>query len=360
MMSPRSARAALLTPLLLAGLAGCSPAGPSATESPDAPPLDSAPTTSATETAIESIEETFAMPLDPYRAIVGGLSSADAEKVAAERSREDELRAQCMREQGFEYFFSPTTAEDVLEDIQRTKEFYPEGWGERGTVAFAEKYAFGLVHGPVIAQAEPGDPEDDPVGLAESDYLASLSDSERQAWETALYGDMFREPSDEPNPDEWKARGCVGWADHKVRGGKPRPQEDPAFAELVNAIYDAAPTTDNDEDMAALEAEWSTCMAAEGFSFALRQDAAITVENELDDLWPRDSDGKPDQNREPSDEEREHFFATRELPTAIADATCAEGMDYVERRHDITVAFEQRFIDDHRAQLDALVLQHGQ
>lgn len=302
------------------------------------------------------------MPLDPYRAMVSGLSSLNAEKVAADRGREDELRAQCMREQGFEYFFSPTTAEDVLKELEQTRDLFPTAWEDRGTIAFAERHGFGLVHGPEVAEehSETEEEEDaDPAAVAEAAYLESLSESERQAWETALYGDMFREPSDIPDPDEWKHRGCVGWAIHEASGGKLRPGEDPAFADLVDAIYDAAPTPDNDEDMAALEAEWSTCMAAEGFSFVLRQDAAIIVENELDDLWPRDSDGKPDRAKEPTEEQRERFFTERELPVALADATCAEGMDYAQRHQAIVIAFEQRFIDEHRDRLDALALQHG-
>lgn len=356
-ISRRLVHAAAIT-VLAVGLGGCSATDPAPTGALETPPASTAPM--VTETAIASIEDAFSMPLDPYRAIVSGLASTDAEKVAAQRSRQDELRAQCMREQGFEYFFSPTTAEDVLEELERMADLYPDGWDERGSVAFAEKYGYGLVHGPVIEGEPIGDEEADPVADAETAYLSSLSPSEHEAWEMALYGDMFREPSEDPDPDEWKNRGCIGWADHEVSGGKPRPDDDPAFADLVATLYDTTPTPDNDQATAALEAEWSHCMAAEGFSFAHRQDAAITVEGDFDDLWPRGADGKPEPDGEPSDEQQDRFFTDREYPVAIADATCAEDIDYDARSQANAAAFEERFIEEHRDQLDALALAHGQ
>ena len=350
----------VLAALLLLGLTGCSPTGPVTPGSSEAPSPGASPTASA----IESVEETFTMPLDPYRAMVSGMATFDAEKIAADANREGELRAQCMSEQGFEYFLSPTTAEEILEFLERTREPSRSVWDDRGTVAFAEKYGFGLVHAPENEEEQSvPDEQSDPIADPETEYLNSLSESERDAWQEALWGDpdlmVPRGEDGPPDPDEWKMQGCAGRARHEVSGGKLDPDEDPAFTELVTAVQDATPIPDNDEDMAALESEWSQCMAAEGFSFTVRQDAAIIVENELDDLWPRGADGKPDQAREPTAEQTERFFADREFPVAMADATCAEQMDYTKRRHDITVAFETCFIDEHRKQLDALALRYG-
>lgn len=347
--------------VLSIGLAGCSSAPQEKTDSPE--PSTPQATATATETAPESVDELFTMPLDPYRAVTGSLASLDAEKIAADLTREDELRAQCMREQGFEYFYTPATAEEVLRELGRSRQAAPTTWDEYGTVTFAKKYGYGSVHYPDVEEQSVPDVEVPQGPDPETEYLESLSESDRQAWDAALYGDPeSRQPSENgetPDPDAWKTEGCRGWAEHEATGGKMKAIDDPEFAELIDAIFNATATPDNDEDLATLEKEWSQCMAADGFSFASRQDAAFTIEEEADALWPRDADGKLDANREPSEQELERFFTEREQPVAVADATCAEGMDYKKRHSMILVAFEQRFIDEHKKQLDALMLTYG-
>ncbi|MDF1487079.1 hypothetical protein [Tessaracoccus caeni] len=360
---PRLAAAAVL----LIGLVGCSSPDPAA---PDTPPATTGSVSSAAPSASPdsdpSAEQQPSMPFDPYLAVIDSSRQQTHQEIADETNLMEETIAKCMREQGFEYLPKVVTVEDVeaSEAERDAAEAGTDAYGRPpgyGTVDYAKKYGYGSPDLPDDEDTRE-EPRINPILEKEWAYLDSLTQSEREAWETALSGDMSNPLYDEDGNAYWDmtTQGCYGEGYQAIDDDEVHVYDDPAFTDLLEALSFAEPAPDNDKDFAALEKEWSSCMSDEGFSFPRRQDAAITVENEQDALWPRGADGKPDPAQEPTEEELERFFVEYELPVAIADATCAEGIDYDDRLRDITVAFQERFIKEHQDQLDDLVLRYGE
>jgi len=337
------------------GLAGC------AAEQPG--PADGAPSTGDPQAHTTSARPAAEpLPLDPYRAVVDGRAAFDLEKQITQDNRLQELLAECMAEEGFEFFPDVHSVDEVREYLDAPDPDFPE----KGTLEFAERYGFGFYHDPVQEHAEAMiDPGLDPRTQAELDYQTSLSQSELGAYNKAFNGDQEEMWSTDENGEsvfvyDWTKAGCMGSAEHAVYGDETDVNGDPAFAELLEAIQAAAPTRENDDDAAELAQEWSACMSEAGYPFPDRETAERELYQEFEATMyaPKTNDGsKPKWKSTP--EQFEAFFTERERPLAMADATCAEQVDYAARFREIVVAFEQRFVDEHRDQLDALVLQYG-
>lgn len=349
--------------MLATGLGSCSGPTPAKTDSPNTP------LSSVSQTADDVAEEITGMPLDPYRAIASGSADYNREQELSQNNRWEEAIARCMVDQGFEYFPRLRTMEDLeageaeqtARSAERRRDGRPVGWG---TVEYAKAHGFGIDTLQQDRQLEISDTEDqsDPSLQAEREYLKSLSESELRAWRLALSGDPADLTYDgDGNPiDDRAAQGCQGFATLEIGESSREVLQDKTFSELLSALDDAVPTRENDEGMAILEADWSRCMRESGYEFPDRDGARLAVVTEFNKLQ-RDTDPEDGQGQSSplSQEEIDQFFSEREQPIALADATCAESINYDDRLHDIVIAFEQRFVDENRAQLDALELQYG-
>ena len=293
------------------------------------------------------------LPLDPYRVIADQTQGYDAEKAYADHQRFQEVIRGCMKEQGFEYFPAPSTLEDFQTPGRHVPD-EPASWAGGlvpGTLEYAERYGFGIVES--LSQPLGPDPEKGEVPPDEAAYWDSLSESDIEAHYIALHG---RDNGMTPDADgiftwHWTKAGCEGKAVHKVYGEVTYPEDDPDFADLVSALWDNEPNMDNDDAYAALQGDWSDCMEKAGYQFPDRPGAALALWDEKPGSL--DGDGPP----EPSPEI--DAFHQREIAAAVTDATCAQQIDYDQRLLDLTHAFEQRFVEEHRKELDALTLKYG-
>ncbi len=286
-------------------------------------------------------------PLSEYLdAVYGGdLSPEEQERqFAEEQERTEELVAQCMQDQGFEY--TPTTASGTLVS-GGDAEWEPD---DRDWVA---QYGYGAVNSPFSEEPMPEEEFIDP----NADYVASLSESEQTAFYEALHG---------PTPDEdelaedgsyeydWTTAGCYGAAQHEVAGEDLLQSAE--FKPLFEAIDELYADTASWPGMAELDGEWATCMDAAGHGgHATQMDAQNSVHEELNEIYESvatSEDGMP--TGEP-DQAALDALAEREVELALADLDCREEVDYRDRSAEITREVEQQFIDDHQAELDALV-----
>jgi hypothetical protein len=295
--------------------------------------------------AADATEQTS--PLAEYLdAVYGGdLSPEDQERtMAEEQARVEELVAECMQEQGFEY--TPQTYTGTYVSSSDV-EYEPD---ERDWVA---QYGYGAVNSPFTEEPVPEEEYVDP----NADYVASLSESEQQAFYEALSGPMPDE--DELAEDgsyeyDWTTAGCQGAAQHEI-GGEDLSQSDefkPLF-EAIDALYTGMASWPG---MAELDGDWATCMDAAGHGgHATQMDAQNSVYDELNEIYESIStseDGTP--TGEP-DQAALDALAEREVELALADLDCREEVDYRDRSTQITREVEEQFIEDHRAELDALV-----
>ncbi|WP_204261220.1 hypothetical protein [Blastococcus saxobsidens] len=286
-------------------------------------------------------------PLTEYlNAVYGGdLTPEEQErKFTEEQERAEELVAQCMQEQGFEYTPSSTGGAYLSGD---GTEWEPD---DREWVT---QYGYGAINSPFSEAPMPEEETVDP----NADYVQSLSESEQTAFYEALYGPM---PSEDEMPEEvateydWTTAGCQGAAQHEVAGEDPSQSEE--FRPLFDAINELYSGTASWPGMAELDDEWSACMDASGHGgFATQMDAQESINEAVNELYENvgmSDDGMP--TGEP-DQAAFDALAEREVELALADLDCREEIDYADRAAEITREVEQQFIDDHKTELDALV-----
>ena len=280
-------------------------------------------------------------PLSLYLNAVWGLDVSPQEqekRFAREQAEEEELIAQCMKNEGFEYTPNISSGSSV---VSVASVFEPEN---RDWVA---QWGYGAVDSPARQDGSVLAEEwVDPNG----DYVASLSESERAAFEEALSG-----PS---SPDEdvkygaegtGETSGCQAWAHDEVNG--PDVTQSAEFAPLfekINALYQEDPHSW--PGIAELDSEWAACMDEGGYpGFTSQMDAQASIYEKLEDA----SLSGPDVT-EPADDAEAEEIAAEEVELALADLDCREQVNYRERRDQAQWAREDRFIADNKADLDAL------
>jgi hypothetical protein len=287
-------------------------------------------------------------PLQKYlsAAYGGDLSPEQQEERFADQQRQtEELVAQCMQDEGFEY--TPATDTGTFFSSGEDTEWKPD---DREWVT---QYGYGAVTTPFSEEPPPEEEYVDP----NADYVATLSESEQMAFYEALYGPQ---PDEEEMPEngefeyDWTQAGCQGAAQHEAAGADPSQSEE--FKPLFDAINELYTDTASWPGMAELDAEWATCMEGAGQGgHASPTEAQNSVYDELNKLYEDvgmsenpDAPGEPDQAAMDA-------LAEREVELALADLDCREETDYRERHTDITREVEQQFIDDHKAELDAMI-----
>ncbi|MCC2309748.1 hypothetical protein [Cellulomonas chengniuliangii] len=271
----------------------------------------------------------------PLTAYMDALYDIDYQKVHTE---EENLIASCMQEAGFEYIPREISSADYGDDDE--------------TFEFTEDYAAREGYGysspePESDDAEPVDPN--------ADYLAAMSESERAAYELALWGEQ-----DEPIDDEaeyewdWTKAGCSGKASNEAWAASPMAAfEDPAYADLneqISRLYDEAYA---DPKIAAVDATWSACMNEAGYDFAQVLDANNSFADQYSALWQA---ADPEAG---TDKAAEAALREREVATAVADARCQKEAGYDETLMEVVIAYEKEFVDQHKAELDAWVSQYA-
>ena len=294
--------------------------------------------------ASEEAEQTS--PLSEYLSAVygGDLSPEEQEKKFAEEQREmEELVAQCMQEQGFEY--TPATNSGAFYGGDGT-EWQPD---DRDWVA---QYGYGAVNSPFSEEPPPEEEFVDP----NADYVASLSESEQTAFYEALHGPMPTEDEMAEGGEfeyDWTTAGCQGAAQHEVAGEDPSQSEEfkPLF-DAINELYMDMPSWPG---MAELDAEWAACMDGAGHGgHANPMEAQTSIHDELNKIYEGSMSEDGGMTGEP-DQAAIDALGEREIELALADLDCREETDYRDRSAEITREVEEQFIEDHKAELDAMV-----
>ena len=339
-MSPRSFRPSFSFPLLAAAaaiaLSGC--AGPNGDAAADEGPLSK------------------------YLAALWDGEDWNEESFEEEQKKTEELKAACMADEGFDYTPAPASGGMVTlggeDDLD---------WN---SVEFAEQYGYGIASWPGDDEMQAADEEawEDP----NQDYYMSLSESERAAYDEALYGPQpteeewaAMEESGEYQEYDWTTAGCSGKAMHEVQGedSGAAAYEDPEFAELfaeMNGLYstvygDGTAESITDPRAREITSKWAECLAS---SSRFTYDSPGTARNEVMNEHSQLLGGDSGEAVEPDQAEIEKF-KEREIAIAVADAKCREKSGYDDALTKLSLEIEQEFVDEYRPQLEALVAKHG-
>ena len=275
-----------------------------------------------------------------------------------QQKKTEQLVAECMKKEGFEY--KPNTTTSVTVGGTEENPWKPD---DREWV---KQYGYGSVNFPGKDDA----PVEEPTGTEQVDpnqeYLASLTEAEQQAYNEALYGGQAAtaeptdaEPTDEAQTWDWTKQGCYGAAQHEVMGDQP--YEKAEFKPLIDALqkfYEGLPTN---TEYSALDSEWVACMDTAGHTgFKTQSEASNSiydlVNKYYEEAYP--ADGGEETEMDPNlGTLKDPAFAEigkKEVELALADLDCREKTDYRNRQLTIQFKLEDQFISDHKAELDAL------
>ncbi|WP_017793492.1 hypothetical protein [Leucobacter salsicius] len=275
----------------------------------------------------------------------------------------EELVAACMTKEGFEYIPNPSNGGMVM-----ASEGESEG-PEWGTEEFAKQYGYGIIDWPGSEDVEAQPDEDEYVDL-NADYVNSLSESESAAYYEALHGpqpteeEMLAQQEDENYEYNWEEAGCYGAANNKVQQESNSYQaasEDPQFADLftaMNEVFSVVYDEENPhEDVAKLNRDWADCVAEAGLSeFTSPNQAQQALFDEYNEL--QSAGGDNEEYVEPSKADKKKF-QEREVEVAVADLACKKKLSYDDKLEKLQFELEQKFVDEHKAELDAMIAQYG-
>ncbi|GCE75822.1 hypothetical protein CBZ_08780 [Cellulomonas biazotea] len=259
----------------------------------------------------EAEQAASSSPLDAYWSQIGTLGDADRQR----HETLERLVARCMTEEGFTYEpvpYLPTSA-DALPGS--------------GTLAWAREHGYGITTlAEAVSAAGGGTAGTDPNVAT----LNRMSDAERAAWTIAHRG------AGAASTGGWQQQGCRGQAEHQLAAAA-LPGDDAGYLALREA-YDAEPfDAASDPAVAQALAEWAGCVAAAGHPAATPDAAQDLV---------RDAQRAGTAKAE---------LRALELAVAVADRTCQESTGYAAAVDAARAAHDQRFVDAHQAELDALV-----
>ena len=305
-------------------------------------------------------------PLEEYLGAIWNQEDMTQEKLDEQHRKAEELTAECMLKEGFEYTPNLATGPKMATSDEGNAV-------EWGTAEFAKEYGYGIIESPPMGQGqEAGDGE--PPADPNANYILSLSESQQSAYNEALYGPQPSEEEiaaaqEEGGDMEWdlKEAGCSGAAQHEVQSEDAgmAAYDDPEFKDLFDSMssiysgfYGAAGNEGaSDPEAMKLDREWTDCMSEAGHQNLTSPSMA---QNAMWEEFAQTSGGQSESGSftEPSDEVKAKF-KEREIAVATTDSECREKIGYDEKMQKLVFAVEQKFIDENKARLDALIAKHG-
>lgn len=290
-------------------------------------PAATANTPGASATSADPSAYTPGGPAGPLEEILGWAAVAvgSAQDVIEQERRVQDAIAACMAEQGFSYIPAVPSPEEIT---------IFEG-PARGSPAFVQLYGYGILNGggeqAGSFMVELTDPNDE--------LLQAMSDAERTAYEVAMYGTVSSAGADGA---EYRGGGCQDEG-FQVITGLTAPGGDPAAAVIDEATAFLL-ELHTDAAFDALNAEWATCLGTQGWTYASPFDAEARFGAVLEDQF--DGDPLP----------AEELAALRqeEKAVALADLTCREQVDYLDRYNAIDLQLQANYVETNAADLALL------
>ncbi|MDQ2624734.1 MAG: hypothetical protein M3Y20_06190 [Actinomycetota bacterium] len=296
-------------------------------------------------------------PLEKMWTEAYGDFNMDSADMNAQQNQMEQLVAECMSAEGWEY----TPVDYSQMDNGGGIPIEPGAGGDDegpqwGTEAYAKELGYGISTwedmGSETAEPLPevtGDSDDSEWFDPNQEYVESLSETARDQYYEALNGPQPTE--EEMASGEWeydpKNAGCYGKASDEVYNVGGNIWEDEKYKGLIdemNLIYTQA---ENDPKITEVKAAWSACMADAGYPGLADSGAAQeTIYSELNAFW--------EKGEEPTEEVLAPL-REKEKAIATADFTCSKKADINKVQIEVQHKLEQEFIDSHKAELEELM-----
>ncbi len=312
------------------------------------------------------------------------LKDWSGEDVSRRLAEMEDLVAECMAEQGFEY--TPVDYSSLEIDLSAGLDL------QVGSAEFAEQYGYGITTDPFTSGT-------DEITDPNEEYVAAMSDAERDAYLTALYGEAYTggpveaggEASDGEEADgdeagtddgtdgealedyDWRAAGCTGRAQHEVIA---TGIEDDTFAALQDEMVQMMADAEADPRLAQANRDWSACMLGAGFDGLAKVgdgEAAIAAEVGAaraevygtaggSATLPTDPGaaarealrrGLTEPSLEAALDEAVAAITPREIEMAVADAGCRAETGYDDVRRSVDTQYQLAFLAEHADEIQS-------
>lgn len=255
-----------------------------------------------------------------------GLSEDDLRR----RREEEQLIADCMGDEGFEYVPHVMDPSDWDQGFEDAYALLPD--------EFAATYGYGV--STMLRDADR--PEDPNEAIREA-----MSPAELEAYWVAMHGERAGgyEESEEQPPPLLADSGCAGRATEQVFDDLDEYGRDPLWEALVSDLSALDIRIDNDPRVVEAEQAWIDCMAEAGYPDLGHIGGGQTLlANRIDDVLEIEGSEalKPWNEADPEAlRELQHF----EIPIASADRACrVEHFDEVFR--EVRIELEAEFVED--------------
>lgn len=261
-------------------------------------------------------------------------SEQDQRDKQARSTQAENLVAECMATEAFEYFPMDVVAAGALWDKAL------EG---SGTETWIAQYGYGIgLH--TVVQGEGSSRS------ANQEYLDTLSEAEIEAYELALWGAGDAHPTleqaDAGMVEDWRKQGCMGAGYHEIYEPDLSPIWD-EFADLFEAIRDLSQSRLDDPRMVDVSARWADCMADAGHpGYTVPDDAYVALSDTYNGLFG--GAGTPTATQLAD-------FRELEITTAMTDYTCQETVGWAAAADTVQLELESAFVADHKADIDQYV-----
>ncbi|QIM18835.1 hypothetical protein G7066_09965 [Leucobacter coleopterorum] len=307
-------------------------------------------------------------PLSKYMSAMWGDEEYNQEYYDKQQVKIEELVADCMAKEAFEYIPNTENGGTVVFSDDEDSDM-----PDPNSMKFAETYGYGFVTSPYEEEATGGDGNEKEYVDPNQEYLDSLSDSERAAYDETLWGtptEMTGEGDEDETIQEydWKSAGCYGAAQHEVQGEAMEAAEDPEFKDLFDKmqnvwtdVYGDGENASPNEDVAKINREWSECIVNAGYDFANPDEAWTAMMEDWNKVQEAGYAEGSDSDKEPTGPSKaeKKKFQEKEIKAAVADRKCQDKVGYIEKQQDIVNAAEQKFVDEHKSELDAMLAKYG-
>jgi len=250
--------------------------------------------------------------------------------VELERSAERSV-VECMKAVGFEY---------VAVDF--ASQFEPEAGAEDPeSREYAELNGYGISIRPVIDL-----PKTEAFVDPNDELRSQLPEAELEAYSLALYGPTG--PDGEPLAPEDRS-GCVADAYDTVYAARAEfGAVEEFFGEFGAELAELEQRFRSDPRFIELEAEWSTCMAEQGFTVVVREEIFVQLNLRMSEVAPLLVGGE-----EPPPEVEQMMDDVRdwERHVALADWDCTQ--DVQDQMQTLRYGYEALFLDEQQGRIDS-------
>lgn len=307
----------------------------------------------------------------------GDDEATQAQIIEEERERQ-EVIAQCMQDQGFEY-----VAQDPEQFIS-----FGDGTDDYGTDEWIAKWGFGITTqyfsqeqvGPdLIGYDESGMGMDEEIVDPNQDYIESLSSSEQEAYYAALYGDPDAFPTFDESMSEEEMQAQMEDFQYEPQGceGEAYTSQDNSFGfynEFQDELEEMSDRMEADPRVVERNSEIRSCVADKGHEYESMDKIYQHYYDEMEKISSSIGYGDyPDLSEEEiaqmSEAELQELFAppelsdeakaelgdlqAEELELAAAVNECGGGFEAeYELLADIRAEYEQEFLDTYAEELE--------